>query len=121
MIHAATKPGTNFSSTLGEYAGALESSFLKRSSNTQIQLVINQVAQCVFEGTGESLDGQIDRKELQTGVDGFVAGHRCILSSTIAMKDIARCKMLGAILFGTFSTTSLAVFVARVPVVSFTS
>ena len=51
--------------------------------------MINQVAQCVFEGAGESLDGQIDRKELQTGVDGFVAGHCAILSAKSRWTDIA--------------------------------
>ena len=49
--------------------------------HTQIELVIDQVAQCVFEGAGESLDGQIDGQELHTGVDSFVAGHRAFLST----------------------------------------
>ena len=61
----------------------------------------------MFEGAGQSLAGQIDRKELQTGVDGFVAGHCAILSSTIAMDRYCRKPMTGAILWEGFSTTSL--------------
>ena len=73
----------------------------------QIQLLIDSVIQCMFEVAGESLEGKIDGQEFQTGVDGFVAGHRCILSSTIAIKGYCTMQMTGAILLGIFSTTLL--------------
>jgi hypothetical protein len=41
----------------------------------QVQFVIDQVVQRVFEGAGKQLPLQIDGKEARAGVDGFVAGH----------------------------------------------
>jgi hypothetical protein len=41
----------------------------------QVELVIDEVIQCMFEGAGEKLPLQVNGKETGAGVDVFVAGH----------------------------------------------
>jgi hypothetical protein len=41
----------------------------------QVELVIDEVVQRVFEGAGQELPFEINGNEARAGVDGFVAGH----------------------------------------------
>ena len=45
----------------------------------EIDLVIEQVVQCVFEGAGKYLAGQIHREQALTVVNGLEARHRGVV------------------------------------------
>ncbi len=41
----------------------------------QVEFVVDQMVECVFEAAGQQLPFKIDGEKARAGVDGFVAGH----------------------------------------------
>jgi hypothetical protein len=51
----------------------------------QINLVFEQVIECVFEGAGDQLPLQINGEKSWAGVDVFVAGHARLFTSFLRL------------------------------------